>query len=60
MQDPLDRDDPLFTPPRKTGLAGLLQRIRATQPVPEPFRDSDFDNGDWTLSAFEAPSRTAE
>lgn len=45
---------------RKRGLAGLLQRLRANQQPPAPFRDSDFENVEWGRSAFDARPGTAE
>ena len=45
---------------RKRGLAGLLQRLRAGQQPPAPFRDSDFENVEWGGSAFEPRPGTAD
>jgi hypothetical protein len=48
------------TTERKRGLAGLLQRLRANQQPPAPFRDSDFENVEWGRSAFDPRPGTAE
>ena len=48
------------TTERKRGLAGLLQRLRAGQQPPAPFRDSDFENMEWGRSAFDPRPGTAE
>lgn len=48
------------TTERKRGLAGLLQRLRANQQPPAPFRDSDFENMEWGRSAFDPRPGTAE
>ena len=48
------------TTQRKRGLAGLLQRLRANQQPPAPFRDSDFDNVEWGRSAFDPRPGTAD
>lgn len=45
---------------RRRGLAGLLQRLRANQQPPAPFRDSDFENVEWGGSPFDARPGTAE
>jgi hypothetical protein len=45
---------------RKRGLAGLLQRIRASQQPPAPFRDSDFEHVDWGRSPFDPQPGAAE
>ena len=45
---------------RKRGLAALLQRLRAGQQPPAPFRESDFENVEWGRSAFDARPGTAE
>ena len=50
-------DEPLQPPPRKGGFASLLHFLRpGAQPVPTPFRDSDFVGSEWGWSAFDAPS----
>ena len=45
---------------RKRGLAGLLQRLRAGQQPPAPFRDSDFENVEWGRSPFDPRPGAAE
>ncbi len=60
MEDQHIDIDPRPMIERKRGLAGLLQRLRAGQQPPAPFRDSDFDNVEWGRSAFDAQPGTAE
>ena len=56
----IERDLRHATEQRKRGLAGLLQRLRAGQQPPAPFRDSDFENVEWGRGAFDARPGTAE
>ena len=52
------------TTERRRGLAGLLQRLRASQQPPAPFRDSDFENVErgveWGASPFDPRPGAAE
>jgi len=52
--------DPRQVVQRKRGLAGLLQRLRASQEPPAPFRDSDFEHVEWGRSPFDPQPGTAE
>jgi hypothetical protein len=56
----IDQDLREMTAERKRGLAGLLQRLRAGQQPPAPFRDSDFENVEWGRSGFDPRPGTAE
>lgn len=56
----IEHDIRQATTERKRGLAGLLQRLRANQQPPAPFRDSDFENVEWGRSAFDPRPGTAE
>ena len=64
MEDPHIDAGPRPSTQRRRGLAGLLQRLRANQQPPAPFRDSDFENlelgAEWSRSPFDARPGTAE
>ena len=58
----IDPQQPLTE--RRRGLAGLLQRLRASQQPPAPFRDSDFESlemgVDWAGRPFDPRPGTAD
>ena len=56
----IEQDLREMTAERKRGLAGLLQRLRAGQQPPAPFRDSDFENVEWGRSGSDPRPGRAE
>ena len=60
MEDQHIDVDPRPITEKRRGLAGLLQRLRANQQPPAPFRDSDFESVDWGAAPFDARPGTAE